>query len=76
MLLGIGWENKNMAAMNFKKRVTTFENHDMQIISLLDPSEIQRYVEPVKEEVVGGWDNAYNIDEDYINPTADGELGW
>ena len=52
-----------------------FENRDMRIISQLDPNEGRRYVEPVKEKVVGGWDNAYNISEDYIHPTADGELG-
>ena len=75
-LLGIGWENDNLAVINFKKRVMTFENRDMQIISPLYPKEGQRYVEPIKEEVVGGWDNAYNIFEDYINPTVNGEMGW
>ena len=54
VLLGIGWENGNLAVINFKKRVMTFENHDMQIISPLDPSEGRRYVEIVKEEVAGG----------------------
>ena len=29
----------------------------------------------IKDEVEGGWDNAYNIYKDYINPTAvDGEM--
>ena len=55
--------NDNLVVINFKKRVMNFENHDMQIISPLDSSEGQRYVEPVKEEVVGGWDNTYNISE-------------
>ena len=65
-----------MEVMNFKKRVMTFENHHMHIISPLDLAEGQRYVEPVKEEVVGGWDNSYNISKDYIHPTTNGELGW
>ena len=26
VLLGIGWENENLAVINFKKRVMTFEN--------------------------------------------------
>ena len=33
-------------------------------------------VEPVKEEVVGGWDHAYNISEDYVHPIEDGEMVW
>ena len=53
-----------------------FENHDMIFIAPLDPSEGRRYVEPVKEEFVGGWDHGYKILEDYVHPTVDGELGW
>ena len=53
-----------MEVINFKKRVMTFENRDMRIISPLDLIEGKRYVEPMKEEVVGGWDHTYNIFED------------
>ena len=60
-MLGIGWENNNMEVINFKKRVMTFENCRMHIISPLYLIEGQRYIEPVKEEFVGGWDHAYNI---------------
>ena len=42
----------------------------------MDPNEGRRYIEPVKDEVVRGWDHAYNISKDYIHPTIDGELGW
>ena len=42
----------------------------------MDPNEGRRYIEPVKDEVLRGWDHAYNISEDYIHPNADGELGW
>ena len=42
----------------------------------MDPNEGRRYIEPVKDEVVKGWDHAYNISEDYIHLTAEGELGW
>ena len=42
----------------------------------MDPREGQRYIEPVKDEVGRSWDHAYNISEDYIHPTIDGELGW
>ena len=54
MLLGIGWANDNLAVINFKKRVMNFENCDMQIIAPLDPSEGKSYIEPVKEELMGG----------------------
>ena len=39
MLLGVGWENDNLVVINFKKRVMTFENHDMRIVAPLDPNE-------------------------------------
>ena len=42
----------------------------------MDPQEGKRYIEPVKDEVRRSWDHAYNISEDYIHPTVDGELGW
>ena len=35
-----------------------------------------KYTEPVKDEIVRGWDHAYNISEDYVHPTVDGELDW
>ena len=59
--MGIGWANENSAVINYKKHVMTFENHDIIVIALMDPNEGRRYVEPVKEEVVGRWDHAYNI---------------
>ena len=75
-LLGIGWAMENLTIISFKKMIMTFENCDTRLIAPLDPLEGQRYVEPIKDEVMGGWDNAYNVSEDYINPTVDGELGW
>ena len=42
----------------------------------MDPQEGWQYIEPVKDEVERSWDHAYNISEDYIHPTIDGELGW
>ena len=71
-LLGICWEKDNLAVIKFKNRVMTIENCNVWIIAPLDPNEGQIYVEPVKDEVVGGWDNYYNIYEYYINPTRDG----
>ena len=76
VLLGIGWANDSMAVINFKKRMMTFENHDIRVITPMDPNEGRRHIKPIKDEVVRGWDHAYNILEDYIHPNVDGELGW
>ena len=76
MLQGIGWANDSMEVINFKKQVMTFENQDVKVITPMDPQEGRRYIEPVKDEVDRSWDHAYNISEDYIHPTVDGELGW
>ena len=75
-LLGIGWDNNGMAVIKFKKHVMTFENQDVRVISPMDPQEGRRYIEPIKDEIGRSWDHAYNIYEDYIHPTVDGELGW
>ena len=75
-ILVIRWDNNSMEVINFKKRVMTFENQDIKVTALMDPNEGRRYIEPMKDEVVRGWDHAYNILEDYIHPTVDGELGW
>ena len=74
-LLGIGWANDIIEVINFKKRMMTFENQDIRVIAPMDPSEGRRYIEPSKDEVVRGWDHAFNISEYYIHPTANGELG-
>ena len=75
-LLGIGWANDSLVVIKFKKWVMNFENRDIRVIAPMDPSKGRRYVKTVKEEVVGGWDHAYNISKDYVHPTIDGELGW
>ena len=60
-ILGFGWANENWVVIYFKKHVMTFENRDIGVIALMDPNEGRRYVEPIKEEVIGGWDHAHNI---------------
>ena len=54
----------------------TFENRDIEVIAPMDPTKARRYVEPVRDEVVKGWDHVDNILEDYIYSTVDVELGW
>ena len=56
-----------MALINYKKWMMTFENQDIRFIVPMDPNEGRRYIEPVKDEVVKGWDHVYNISEDYIH---------
>ena len=65
-----------MAVINFKKRMMTFENQDIRVITPTNPNEGRKYIEPIKDEVVREWDHAYNISEDYIHPTTNGELSW
>ena len=59
--LGIGWVNESMSVINFKKCMMTFENQDIRVITPMDPMEGKRYIEPVRDEAVKGWDHAYNI---------------
>ena len=72
----IGWANDSMEVINLKKRMMTFENQDIRFIAMMDPNEGRRYIEPVKDEVVRGWDHSYNISEYYIHPTTEGEIFW
>ena len=45
-LLGIDWAIENQTIINFKKMILSFEDNEMRVVSLIDPSEGQRYVEP------------------------------
>ena len=65
-----------MEVINFKKRMMTFENQDIIFIAPMDPNEGRRYIEPMKDKFVRGWDHAYNISEDYIHPIFYGEIDW
>ena len=42
----------------------------------MDPQEGYRYIEHLRDEAGRSWDHAYNISEDYIHPTIDGEIVW
>ena len=75
-LLGIYWAMENLTVINLKKMIIKFENHDMRVIAPLDPLEGKRYVETIKDEAMGGWDNAYNLSKDYINTIYNGDFGW
>ena len=79
-LLGIDWAIDNQTIINLKKRILSFEDNEMRVVSPIDPLEGQRYFEPVYNE--GQFDyvnliyNVTAIQEDYINPTTNGNLSW
>ena len=77
-LLGIDWARDNQTIINFKKRILSFKDNERRVVSPIDPLEGQRYVEPVYNDGQGDYlDHIYNvtsIQEDYINPIADGNL--
>ena len=49
-LLGIYWAIDNQTIINFKKRILSFEDNEMRVVSPIDPLEGQRYIEHVYNE--------------------------
>ena len=49
-LLGIDWAIDNQTIINFKKRILSFEDEEMRVVSPIDPFEGKRYVEPIYNE--------------------------
>ena len=49
-LLGIEWEMANAAVINLKKKQMTFEGKELRVIIPLDPSQGERYTEPLRDE--------------------------
>ena len=57
----------------------TFEGKGLRVIVPLDPSQGERYTEPVRDEDHDVVDHLYNIiveEEDYVDPTAEGIMDW
>ena len=50
-LLGIEWALNNDAVINLKNRQMNFEGKGLRVIVPLDPSQGERYTEPVRDEV-------------------------
>ena len=78
-LLGTEWEIDNAAVINLKKRQMTFEGKGLRVIVPLDPSQGERYIEPLRDEDQDVLDHIYNIiakEEDYVDPTAEGIMDW
>ena len=49
-LLGIEWAMENAAIINLKRRQMTFEGNGLRVIIPLDPSQGERYTEPIRDE--------------------------
>ena len=61
-LLGIDWAINNQTIINFKKKILSFEDNEMRVVSPIDPLEGQRFVEPVYNEGQSDYLNQiYNV---------------
>ena len=49
-LLGIEWAIEISAVINLKNRQMTFKGKGLRVIVPLDPSQGERYTEPVRDE--------------------------
>ena len=55
----------------------TFEGKSLRVIVPLDPSQGERYTEPIIDEDQNVLDHIYNItakEEDYVNPIDEGVM--
>lgn len=79
-LLGLEWAFENLSIVNVKKIQLVFEQGDLRVISPLDPKDGRIYVETIKGGMeTKGLDSLFKVEvciEDYINPTANGNLSW
>jgi hypothetical protein len=79
-LLGIDWAFNNSTMVDLKKRSMNFERYGLRVIAPLHPDEGQRYTEPIIEEYYTYKPkNIYKLtakQQDYINPTTNGNLSW
>ena len=76
--MGIDWGIDNLTIINFKKRILSFKANEIRVVSPVDRLEGQRYIESVYNDGQADYlDQIYSIttlQEDYINPTTDGNL--
>jgi hypothetical protein len=76
--LGLDWVFDNQAIINLKTRKMTFELEEYRVITPLDPSEGERFVEPTCLDLkeINQLYRKTTHNEDYVNPTADEILSW
>jgi hypothetical protein len=75
-LLGLDWEFDNQDIINLKIRKMTFKSSEYRVITPLDPSKGERFVEPtcLDLEEINYLYKTTAREEDYVNPTSDGVL--
>ena len=77
-LLAIDWAFDNSYVIDLRRRTMTFKSNTLRLITPLDPREGAKYTELVREDVdsedIGELYNITTRREDYVNPTANGEL--
>ena len=74
-LLGIEWAMENAAVINLKKRQMIFEGRDLRVILPLDPSQGERYTEPLRQKDQDDVEPIYTItvqDGGYEDPPTTG----
>ena len=54
-LMGIDWAIDNQTMINFKKRILSFKDNEMRLVSPIDPLEGQRYVDTIYNEGQGDY---------------------
>jgi hypothetical protein len=75
-LMGLECDFDNQVIINIKRREMIFEVKHLKVISLLDPTEGKKYIEPTRGNDI---DNLYNMTtwmDDYVKSTIDGTLSW
>jgi hypothetical protein len=77
-LLGLDWAFDNQAIINLKTWKMKFDSGEYRVIAPLDPSEGERFIEPMclDLEEINQLYITTTRDEDYVNPTTYGILSW
>ena len=79
-IIGIDWAIENTTIVKFKKRILSFEDYEIRVVTQIDTLEGHRYVKPVHREGKDNYiDHLYNImssQEQYITPTSYENLSW
>jgi hypothetical protein len=78
VLLGLDWAFDNQDIINLKTRKMAFESEEYKLIAPLDPFEGERFVEPtcLDLEEISQLYRTTTLNEDSVNPIADGILSW
>ena len=68
-----------LQSLTLKKRQMNFGGKDLRVIVPLDPSQGERYTEPLRDADQDVLEHIYNItatEEYYVDLTAEGVMDW